>query len=72
MKCVSDHQTVWGFEDDSGMILFLILTVLHSERPKLHRVLAILSAIGLNKGCDPTFEPLGEMVQMRGHNIHFF
>ena len=24
------------------------LTLLHSERPKLHRVLAILSAIGLN------------------------
>ena len=25
----------------------LYLTLLHSERPKLHRVLAILSAIGL-------------------------
>ena len=25
------------------------LTLLHSERPKLHRVLAFLSAIGLNK-----------------------
>ena len=25
------------------------LTLLHSEWPKLHRVLAILSAIGLNK-----------------------
>ena len=24
------------------------LTLMHSERPKLHRVLAILSAIGLN------------------------
>ena len=24
------------------------VTLLHSERPKLHRVLAILSAIGLN------------------------
>ena len=24
------------------------LTLLHSERPKLHRVLAVLSAIGLN------------------------
>ena len=26
----------------------LWLTLLHSERPKLHRVLAVLSAIGLN------------------------
>ena len=26
----------------------LILTVLHSEQPKLHRVLAVLSAIGLS------------------------
>ena len=26
----------------------LSLTLLHSERPKLHRVLAVLSAIGLN------------------------
>ena len=25
-----------------------LLTLLHSERPKLHRVLAILSATGLN------------------------
>ena len=25
------------------------LTLLHSERPKLHRVLAVLSAIGLNE-----------------------
>ena len=27
--------------------LFLVITLLHSEQPKLHRVLAILSAIGL-------------------------
>ena len=26
------------------------LTLLHSEQPKLHRVLAVLSAIGLKKG----------------------
>ena len=26
----------------------LRLTLMHSERPKLHRVLAVLSAIGLN------------------------
>ena len=28
--------------------LHVPLTLLHSERPKLHRVLAFLSAIGLN------------------------
>ena len=28
----------------------LLLTLLHSERPKLHTILAFLSAIGLN-GC---------------------
>ena len=27
----------------------LFLTLLHSEQPKLHRVLAVLSAIGLNE-----------------------
>ena len=26
-----------------------MLTILHSERPKLHRVLAVLSAMGLKK-----------------------
>ena len=26
------------------------LTLMHSEQPKLHRVLAILSAVGLNEG----------------------
>ena len=30
------------------MVHRYILTLLHSERPKLHRVLAALSAIGLN------------------------
>ena len=30
-----------------SVLPFKILTLLHSERPKLHRVLAILSAIGL-------------------------
>ena len=29
--------------------MFVSLTLLHSERPKLHRVLAVLRAIGLNK-----------------------
>ena len=33
---------------------FLLSTLLHSEWPKLHRVLAILSAIGLR--CAPTGE----------------
>ena len=28
-----------------------VLTLLHSEWPKLHRVLAILNAIGLNTEC---------------------
>ena len=27
-----------------------VLTLLHSEQPKLHRVLAVLSAVGLKKG----------------------
>ena len=31
------------------------LTLLHSERPKLHRVLAFLSAIGLIKGCKSVY-----------------
>ena len=31
----------------------LLLTLLHSEWPKLHRVLAILSAIGLKKEYAP-------------------
>ena len=30
------------------------LTILHSERPKLHRVLAVLSAIGLNSQYEKT------------------
>ena len=30
----------------------MLLTLLHSERPKLHRVLAILSAIGLKCFCN--------------------
>ena len=35
------------------------LTLLHSERPKLHRVLAVPSAIGLNTSSqkDPILEP---------------
>ena len=28
----------------------LFLTLMHSEQPKLHRVLAVLSAIGLKEG----------------------
>ena len=40
--CSVGQKTYCGF-------LFHILTVLHSEWPKLHRVLALLSAIGLKK-----------------------
>ena len=33
---------------DLMKLTFLLLTLLHSERSKLHRVLAVLSAIGLS------------------------
>ena len=31
-------------------VIYPVLTLLHSERPKLHTILAFLSAIGLNNG----------------------
>ena len=37
----------------------LVLTLLHSERPKLHRVLAILSATGLRYGVLPILSAIG-------------
>ena len=37
----------FNFEDVNFVICFFCLTVLHSERPKLYGVLAVLSAIGL-------------------------
>ena len=39
-------KTVWI---DAQPGLFCSFTLLHSERPKLHRVLAVLSAIGLKQ-----------------------
>ena len=36
---------LWLREED----ILIKLTLLHSERPKLHRVLAFLSVIGLNR-----------------------
>ena len=33
----------------------LTLTLLHSERPKFHRILAVLSAIGLKKIFETSF-----------------
>ena len=39
----------FGFSSQWGHLL----TLWHSERPKLHRVLAILSAIGLKKRISP-------------------
>ena len=30
------------------LLIVMALTLLHSERPKLYRVLAVLSAVGLN------------------------
>ena len=34
--------------------IFTSLTILHSERPKLYGVLAVLSAIGLDTNCTAT------------------
>ena len=45
-KELGNHKVVSLGE--RGRCLF-ILTLLHSEQPKLHRVLAVLSAIGLNQ-----------------------
>ena len=46
-------QTILGRGNVPDIVLYLgtvgSLTLLHSERPKLHRVLAVLSAVGLNK-----------------------
>ena len=37
-----------NFEPEISVLYFFPLTLLHSERPKLHTILAFLSAIELN------------------------
>ena len=44
---VRDQQKVLTLEED-------LLTLLHSEPPKLHRVLAVLSAKGLTEATEPS------------------
>ena len=44
----------------NGEVTLPCITLLHSEWPKLHRVLAVLSAIGLNFGKPKTINfPFG-------------
>ena len=41
---------LFAYLDEEALVKWgLFLTLLHSERPKLHRVLAFLSAIGLKE-----------------------
>ena len=45
------------FQSNARQIeLYLIVTLLHSERPKLYGVLVPLSVTGLNKSCQKTTE----------------
>ena len=46
----TDHHSATLIENSSNIYFYLlsILTLLHSERPKLYTVLAFLSVIGLN------------------------
>ena len=43
--------------EKASILYMTTLTLLHSERPKLYKVLAILSAIGL-RGCHYGIRPL--------------
>ena len=47
MSQAADKESVI-YDVSETLILFLHLTLLHSERPKLYTILAFLSAIGLN------------------------
>ena len=56
-RCLEFHKTdldFWSHSGDGKILQFsrrnmvlVILTLLHSERPKLYGVLAVLSAVGL-------------------------
>ena len=48
LNIVTEHITIINCSIETGIVPDN-LTLLHSEWPKLHRVLAILSGIGLNK-----------------------
>ena len=48
------------------MIIMVALTLMHSVRPKLHRVLAFLSAIGLN---NLKIEQFGFTMQLCNHKM---
>ena len=46
------HQIIWDLLAQNIIrtdVIFSDLTLLHSKRPKLHGVLAVLSAIGLSE-----------------------
>ena len=49
---------------------FFHLTLLHSERPKLHTILAALSALGLNLRLDPTLEGLYSPEKQTGSHVN--
>ena len=49
IKLEGDYGEIVSLQDQTSPCSELrSLTLLHSERPKVHRVLAVLSAIGLN------------------------